>query len=478
MEQKIKDLCIGLFEKWSGEAAESFVALPPSGSDRHYFRIKGGGKTAIAALNKDKKENLAFITFSRHFKKADFNVPEIYLTDEANDLYLQEDLGDETLFSLLSRLRGDSKTFPETIVPVYKEILSTLPHFQISAAKDLDYSVCYPRSHFDRQSMMWDLNYFKYYFLKLAKISFDEQELENDFQTFCDYLLKSDDEYFLYRDFQSRNIMLKDDKTWFIDYQGGRKGALQYDLASLIYDAKAHIPQNLRQEFLEHYIKELNKIHPVDSKLFRSRYYAFVLIRIMQAMGAYGFRGFYEKKEHFLLSIPYALDNLEWILNNIDLPLEIPNLLNVLKKLPKSKYLRSLSISPSPLSIDVASFSYKRGIPIDTSGHGGGYVFDCRAIENPGKLEKFKHKTGLNPEVADYLNNLESSKLFFDSIKNLADIHIKKYMERKFEHLMLNFGCTGGQHRSVYFAQRLGDYIKSKYNLKVTIRHIEQEMKK
>ena len=237
--------------------------------------------------------------------------------------YLQEDLGNLTLFDYLSRTR-ELEGFSEKIINVYKKVLLELPRLQITAGKGIDYSYCYPRAAFDKQSMMWDLNYFKYYFLKLAKIPFDEQALEDDFQNFSDYLLAAESDFFLFRDFQSRNIMLHDGKVAFIDYQGGRKGALQYDLASLLYDAKADIPQAVRNELLEFYLDELEKYIEIDRAEFKAYFTGYVLIRIMQAMGAYGFRGFYEKKEHFLKSIPFALENLSYLLENNNIPIKLP----------------------------------------------------------------------------------------------------------------------------------------------------------
>ncbi len=477
MEQRIKDECIRLFETWSGQTAETFTALPLSGSDRRYFRMQSQDKSAIAAWNPDIKENTAFITFSRHFRAKGCRVPQLYAVNEEKDVYLQEDLGDETLFSRLSRSRSDDHDFPENLIQLYKKVLKALPAFQITAAADLDYSVCYPRSKFDKQSMMWDLNYFKYYFLKLAHIPFDEQDLENDFHSFCDYLLQSPADHFLYRDFQSRNIMLVDEEPWFIDYQGGRKGALQYDLASLIYDAKASIPQSVRVELLDEYIRELSAIHPIDESQFRMSYYGFVLIRIMQAMGAYGFRGFYEKKLHFLQSIPHALDNLVWILKNVEIPVQLPALMRVLNLLVNSKELRHISAPSHRLEVEVSSFSYKRGIPVDRSGHGGGFVFDCRSVENPGKQEKFRDRSGLDPEVGSFIEGLAESRVFFDSARQLVDMSVRRYIDRDFDHLMISFGCTGGQHRSVYFAQKMADYLKEHYDIQVRCRHIEQDMK-
>ena len=295
-----------LFQRWCGESIVSINKLPASGSPREYYRIKGDKSRAIGAINLDREENTAFIEFSRHFYSLGLCVPEIYLVDLENHAYLQQDLGDVTLFDHIFKVR-DNGTFPDGLIDIYKQVLTALQKFQITGSEGLDYSVCYPRSSFDRQSMQWDLSYFKYYFLKLADVPFNEQQLENDYNTLIEYLQGQDTNYFLYRDFQSRNVMLRDGKPCFIDYQGGRKGALQYDVASLLYDSKADIPRAVREELLEHYITGLANYPSVDAEKFRESYYPYVLIRIMQAMGAFGFRGFYEKKIHFLQSIPLSL---------------------------------------------------------------------------------------------------------------------------------------------------------------------------
>ena len=323
MSQTKLELLNDLFHRWCGERIKSVTKLPASGSPREYYRIAGTSRTAIGAINHDREENEAFLSFSRHFHSMGLAVPEIYLVDLDNNAYLQEDLGDLTLFDFVIQTR-DNGSFPEDLIQVYKKVLTELQKFQISGAKDLDYSVCYPRASFDRQSMQWDLSYFKYYFLKLAGIPFNEQRLENDYITLIEYLLAQDNNYFLYRDFQSSNVMLRDCKPYFIDYQGGRKGALQYDVASLLYDSKADIPPEVREALLEHYIAGLAGYPQVDAVKFRGSYFAYVLIRIMQAMGAYGFRGFYEKKTHFLRSIPYALNDLKWILNHVEFEIKIP----------------------------------------------------------------------------------------------------------------------------------------------------------
>lgn len=468
-EQKLQDL---LFKAKSLDVI-SIQELPPSGSYRRYFRLFTSKQTFIGAYNPDPKENLAFIHFTKHFINCGLNVPEIVAEDIDNHIYILSDLGDTTIFSYLEQNRKNAE-FPESFILLYKKILNDLTQFQFNGGKDLDYSFCYPRSSFDKQSMMWDLNYFKYYFLKLAKIHFDEQKLEDDFEVFVNYLSQADSNYFLYRDFQSRNIMLDNDNIFYIDYQGGRRGPLYYDVASLLYDAKANIPQKIREELLDYYISVVNNKIPVNNKEFKGMYYCFVLIRIMQAMGAYGFRGFYEKKEHFLKSIPFALNNLDWLLENVEIPIKIPTLLNVLQSLTVSEELKKYNekvFPESSLSINVNSFSFFKGIPEDKSGNGGGFVFDCRALPNPGRYAEYENYSGLDLKVSEFLNNDEEVKQFLQNVIKITEQSVEKYISRNFTNLQISFGCTGGQHRSVFCAEKLAAHFKSKYNIKVDIEH-------
>jgi len=474
LDQKVKNKLLSLFKKQFGTEPVHFEMLPQSGSYREYARISDGNLTVIGAWNSDVKENIAFLTFSRQLAESGVPVPRIYIVNDDTTCYLQEDLGKVTLFDFISETRK-SEGFSRTIVEEYKKVLRVLPRIQVIAGENIDYSVCYPRSAFDKQSMLWDLSYFKYYFLKLAKISFDEQLLEDDFQRFTDYLLSADSHFFMYRDFQSRNIMLKDGEVYFIDYQGGRKGALQYDLASLLYDGKADIPQQIRNELFEFYIEEVEKIMPVDRFEFMRYYRGFVIIRIMQAMGAYGFRGFYEKKTHFLKSIPYALDNLNYLLQRLDLPVELHELTRVLNEVVDSTFLRALGKEEHNLTVRITSFSYKKGIPEDPSGNGGGFVFDCRAIHNPGKYLEYKYLTGKDAAVKQFLEEKSEIREFLQAVTLLVDQSIKKYIDRGFTHLSVSFGCTGGQHRSVYAAEKMAEHVRNNFPVNVVLRHREQE---
>ncbi len=476
MKIPVEQHLIEAFERWSDQKARSIVSLPPSGSYREYYRIAGEYTTAIGTFNPDKKENIAFLNFSKHFSHLGLPVPAIYVEDLDRHLYLLQDLGDTTLFSYLTKLR-EHGGFPNELLELYKRVLEELPRFQITAGKDLNYDVCYPRGRFDKQSMLWDLNYFKYYFLKLAKVPFDEQYLEDDFQTLIDFLLQTGCDFFLYRDFQSRNIMLYQDRPYFIDYQGGRRGALQYDVASLLYDAKADIPQQIRQELLDHYIRAAGRLIPIHEHEFREYYDGYVLIRMMQAMGAFGFRGFYEKKEHFLQSVPYAIKNLEWLLEAVELPVNIPEIIHVLNLLVDSEALKRLGNPHNRLTVRIHSFSYRRGIPVDESGNGGGFVFDCRALHNPGRYEQYTHLTGKDEPVIEFFQQEADIQQFLHCIYQLVDRSVENYQQRSIANLMVNFGCTGGQYRSVYCAERLAEHLAEHYDVNIIVRHLEQEMK-
>jgi len=474
LDIKVKNKLLQLFTDHFGVSADGFELLPHSGSYREYARISVGEKTVVGAYNADVKENIAFLTFSHQLRAAGVPVPEIYAVNSDQTLYLQQDLGSTTLFDFINHVRK-SQGFSRTIIDEYRKVLEILPRIQVEGSKHIDYSVSYPRAAFDQQSMLWDLSYFKYYFLKLARIPFDEQLLEDDFQRFSTYLLSADSNYFLYRDFQSRNIMLQEGSVYFIDYQGGRQGALQYDLASLLYDGKADIPREVRTELFNYYLEQLENYISVDRYEFTRYYRGFVIIRIMQAMGAYGFRGFYEKKEHFLKSIPYALENLSYLLSRLDIPVEIPELTRVLNAVAASPYLRSLGQEPHNLTVRITSFSFKRGVPKDPSGNGGGFVFDCRAINNPGRYLEYKPLTGKDLPVQQFLVEKSEMNSFLHAVKALVDQSVKNYIDRGFSHLSVSFGCTGGQHRSVYATEQLAAYLRASYPVSVLVHHRELE---
>lgn len=444
------------------------------GSGRKLIRLFGAKARAIGVLYSVREENRAFLEFSRHFRRHGLPVPEIYSEDLAHGAYLEQDLGDTTLFEFLSANRDAAEIAPAA-VDAYRQVVAILPRFQVDAGRDLNYKLCYPRGSFDRQSIAWDLNYFKYYFLRLAGVPFNEQALENDFSRLSKLLLGADRDYFLYRDFQSRNVMLRDGGPYFLDYQGGRKGALQYDIASLLYDAKADLPPDLRRELLDHYLDALARHIPLDRDAFLRYFYPYVYVRIMQALGAYGFRGFYERKPHFLQSVPYALKNLRWLLHNVELPIACPALVGAFQSMLASEKLQSLNSTPGRLTVTIYSFSFHRGLPSDEAGHGGGFVFDARSIPNPGREERFKSLTGKDAPVIEYLEQLESVRHFMASVTALVDASVSDYQRRGFRNLMVSFGCTGGQHRSVYFAEQLAKYLRGREGVEVVIRHRELE---
>jgi len=450
------------------------------GSGRKIIRLSSEKLSAIGILYDVREENVAFLEFSRHFRRRGLPVPEIYAEDLSHGAYLEEDFGSTTLFEFLSDHRNGATIAPQA-VQAYRKVVAVLPRFQVEAGRDLNYKVCYPRASFDRQSIAWDLNYFKYYFLRLAGIPFNEQALERDFSRLTKLLLSASRDYFLYRDFQSRNIMLRkslnEDQPFFLDYQGGRKGALQYDIASLLYDAKADLPPDLRQQLLDHYLDSLSGFLDLNRSAFMQYYYAYVYVRIMQALGAYGFRGFYERKEHFLQSVPYALKNIRWLLHNVELPVALPTLMEAFKSVVASDKLQGLTSASEPerLTVRVFSFSFHRGLPQDETGNGGGFVFDGRSLPNPGREERFKTLTGKDAAVMDYLNQQESVHQFLASRISLVDASVTMYQRRGFKHLMVSFGCTGGQHRSVFLAEQLAKHLRGKDGVEVVVHHREQE---
>jgi aminoglycoside/choline kinase family phosphotransferase len=470
------DVLKRLFEQYFHLPVERVAPLQGElgGSGRNIIRLASANLSAVGILYDVREENLAFLEFSRHFRRHGLPVPEIYAEDLSHGAYLEEDLGDTTLFEFLSKNRVGQNIAPQA-VEAYRQVVAVLPRFQIEAGRDLNYKMCYPRASFDRQSIAWDLNYFKYYFLRLAGIAFNEQALEDDFGRLTKFLLSAPRDYFLYRDFQSRNVMWRDQGPFFLDYQGGRKGALQYDIASLLYDAKADLPPELRQQLLDHYLDTLAGFIALERAAFMQHYYGYVYARIMQALGAYGFRGFYERKTHFLQSVPYALKNLRWLLHRVKLPVALPALLEAFKSMLGSEKLQSLGSEGEKLVVRIFSFSFHRGLPKDDSGHGGGFIFDARNLPNPGREARFNTLTGKDAPVIDYLNQQESVHQFLASVMSLVDASVSNYQSRGFKSLMVSFGCTGGQHRSVYLAEQLAKHLRGRNEVEVVVRHLELE---
>lgn len=464
-----------LFEEYTKQKPESIYELPSSGSNRRYFRISGSGITLIGAKGTSIEENIAFMEIAKHFKLKGLPVPQVLCASESKEFYLQEDLGDITLFNTIQQGRETSNFSPDEI-SLLKKTIATLPKLQFEGGKGLDYSICFPQPEFDERNVWFDCNYFKYCFLKTTGIEFSEIKLHDDLTKMAADLLEGgNEEVFMYRDFQARNVMLVNDNPYFIDFQGGRKGPLYYDLASFVWQAKANYPTELKETLIETYREALKPYKDIPKEEFYRKLRLFVLFRTMQVLGAYGFRGYFEKKPHFLQSVPFAIDNLRKLIK--DQPFtEYPYIQEILEELTSMSQFSDLR-AERKLEVRIFSFSYKKGIPVDTSGNGGGYVFDCRAINNPGKYDHFKHFTGLDKEVIDFLEKDGEVTKFLSHVYELADAHVARYVQRKFTNLMFSFGCTGGQHRSVYCAQHLAEYLAKKYNISVILYHREQDIK-
>lgn len=469
------DILKQLFERHFGFAAERVEELQGQlgGSGRAIVRLAARNVSAIGVLHAVREENRAFLEFSRHFRKHGLPVPEIYEEELPQGAYLEQDLGDTTLFEFLNEHR-DGDMIDAQAVEAYRKTVAVLPRFQLEAGRDLNYKVCYPRGSFDRQSIAWDLNYFKYYFLRLAGVPFNEQALESDFGRLTRFLLAAPHDYFLYRDFQSRNVMLLDGAPWFVDYQGGRKGALQYDIASLLFDGKANLTPEVRQQLLDCYLDELARYIEVNRGAFMEYYYAYVYVRILQALGAYGFRGFYERKTHFLESVPYALKNLRWLAANVKLPIALPALMEALEGIANSEKLARITAA-APLTVRIFSFSFHQSLPADVSGNGGGFVFDARSLPNPGRQERFRAFTGKDASVIEFLEREPAVRQFREHAFALVDASVAAYQARGFSSLMVSFGCTGGQHRSVYLAEQLARHLRGRGGVEVVVRHQEME---
>lgn len=462
-----------LYISHTGSKPTAIEEMPSSGSNRRYFRMKGVADL-IGAYGSCREENETFIYIARHFKEKGLPVPQVYAVSENCEYYLQEDLGDTLLFNAIEKGRI-TNVFSEEEKILLRKTIKLLPSVQFEGSEGLDFSRCYPQSEFNHRSILWDLNYFKYCFLKTTELDFQEDRLEDDFQNMADVLLKSSSNTFMYRDFQSRNVMIKDNEPWLIDFQGGRKGPYYYDIASFLWQAKARYPESLRMELIDLYIESLKKYVDVDKTEFMKQLRHFVLFRTLQVLGAYGFRGYFEKKPHFIQSVPFAIENLAKLLQE-DYP-EYPYLCEVLRKLTNLKQFTD-ELKKRQLTVKVMSFAYKKGIPDDPSGNGGGFVFDCRAVNNPGKYERYKPFTGLDEPVITFLENDGEIFPFLEHAYALVDASVKRYMERGFTSLSICFGCTGGQHRSVYSAQHTAEHINKKFGVKVELTHREQNIEK
>lgn len=465
-----------LFYQWKQTNFSSIDKIPQSGSDRIYYRITDTEKSYIATYNKNVKENKTFVAFSKHFKSKGLSVPTILCMNEDSTIYIQEDVGNECVLDVLER-----EGYTKNVYNLFKQSLTNLAQIQINGHDGLDYNLCLTAKEFGKQAILSDLLYFKYYFLDTLQQPYDKQQLLDDFDFLSTYLNYTEYKYFMFRDFQSRNIMHHNGSLHFIDYQGGMKGALQYDVASLLWQAKAQLSEEWKDDLLLHYLNEIERIlqKPVDRVTFNSQYNGYVLIRLLQVLGAYGFRGLFERKAHFLSSIPLALNNLKFFLENKKIGILTPEFDRLLKIVTSdeiiNKFTPPQATEQTPLKVAIHSFSYKKEIPKDDSGNGGGFVFDMRGILNPGRFDEYKTLSGQDKSVQDFLEQKTHMNKFLNSVWDLIDITIEEYLNRGFEHLQINFGCTGGQHRSVYAAEQTARHLRNKYKLKPTLEHLNKE---
>ena len=475
--QPVKEQIEKLFGEYTKEEITAIDKLPQAGSERHYYRIHTGNKTYIAAHGANLMENVTFIYFSRHFKKKNLAVPEIFCINDEKDIYIQEDFGK---ISLLDNLEGEG--FTDKVYELYKQSLTQLALLQVKGNQGLDYTKCLTNTVFGKQAIMADLLYFKYYFLDALRRPYNKQKLIDDFDALSNYLSHTEYKFFMFRDFQSRNIMVTpDNNVHFIDYQGGMQGAPQYDVASLLWQARANLSDDWKSRLLEDYINAFEKTleQPIDKETFRSQYNGYVLIRLLQVLGAYGFRGLFERKAHFLTSIPLALQNLKWFVSNQNIGIAVPEFKRVLEICISNEVQGAFTpiqaTAETPLLVTINSFSYKKGIPQDISENGGGYVFDMRGILNPGRIEMYKTQSGLDKAVKDFIEQQTEMANYLNGVYNVVDISVTDYIKRGFGSLMINFGCTGGQHRSVYAAEALARYLRNKFKVRIQLTHTNQQ---
>jgi len=466
MKQELKEL----FGKAAGCAVQSVTQLTAAGSNRVYYRMCADSISMVGVEGTNADENAAFFAICRHLHDAGLPVPELYAVSDDGMCYVQQDLGDESLFSMLDNTELLEKT------------MTLLPDLQFLGGKDFDFSHCFPAESFDRRSILWDLNYFKYCFLKATGLEFHESLLEDDFERLADILLEDAPyETFMYRDFQARNVMVRDGQPWFIDFQGGRRGPIYYDVASFLWQARAAYPETLRQHLIDVYLESLSRYRTIDAVQFRSRLMHFVLFRTLQVLGAYGYRGYFEQKPHFLQSIPPAIANLRSLLTvGTDYYPYLTELLSRLVEMPKFVLQAQADQTDTRLQVRVMSFSYKKGLPQDTSGNGGGFVFDCRSMHNPGKYNEYKQITGADEPVIRFLEEQGEVQKYLENVYGLIDPAVEKYIKRGFTNLMICFGCTGGQHRSLYCAEHAAAHLKEKFadSIHVVLEHREQKIRR
>ncbi len=463
-----------------GRPAERAERLPGAGSNRAYYRLWGeDGTTLVGVSGKDVSENAAFVYLSGHLRSKGLPVPRVVAQTADGTRYLQEDLGGTSLFDVLREAREAGGRYSADEEALLEKVVRRLPRFQVLGAQGLDAEKLLPPRRWTARTVGYDLNYFKYCFLRTSDVAFDEDALQDDFEQLAQDLCAPGGEYFLYRDFQARNVMLRGAEPWFIDFQGARLGPLTYDVASFLWQASAKYSPALRERLLGAYLAELSRLVAVDEAAFRAQLRLTVLFRLLQVLGAYGLRGRFERKAHFLRSIPPALASVSELLD-AGAAAPYPALEKVLRQLAAKEAERA-SAAPGAeqgeaegLTVRVTSFSYKKGLPADPTGNGGGYVFDCRAPHNPGRYARYRHLTGRDEAVIRFLEDDGEIQPFLESVYRLVDFHVKRYLERGFTSLMVSFGCTGGQHRSVYCAEHLAHRLHALFPVRVELWHREQ----
>jgi aminoglycoside/choline kinase family phosphotransferase len=467
------------YKGWIQHYPDEVITLKQAGSNRMYFRVVDGKQHFVVTYNPaNVPENKAFVEFTKHFYNKQLPVPEILYVDKDLTKYLQSDLGDVSLYDIMVK-----EGFSDRVYELYKKTCFQLAKLQIEGGRNLDYNNCIATKSFDKSAIYSDLLYFLYYFVRALDLPYDKNALLNDFDILSSYLMQEEQKYFMHRDCQSRNIMVKDERVYFIDYQGGMQGALQYDMASLLWQARASLPYEWREQLLDYYFDQANQLlgNTMDRQSFKDSYDGFVLIRMLQTLGAYGYRGLFERKHYFISSIPFGLKNLRWFMHNKKLPIRLPELQKVLFAITDEKIISrfdTVKASPDcPLTVHIRSFSYKCGLPDDESGNGGGFIFDCRGILNPGRFEEYMTPTGRDKPVQEFLLHKTKMPSFLQHVYSIVDLTVEEYFSREFSSLTVGFGCTGGQHRSVYAADKLAEHLREKFNVKTVVHHREQELK-
>ena len=463
-----------LYTQYYGVQPTSVQPLTAAGSGRRYYRLQAGGSPLVGVVGESADENRAFIALSHHLLQAGVAVPRVVAVSDDGMRYLQSDLGNTSLYDALAECRK-SGVWHDEATELLAQTLRQLAHLQVEGDRDMDYSVCYPSAQFDARTIMYDLNYFKYCFLKATGVVFHENLLQDDFELLCEHLMLAEPKGLLYRDFQSRNVMIADGKPYFIDFQGARYGAIHYDVASFLWQARAQYPEELRCRLIDEYFGAIQSYHRhIDRDTFTHDLNRYVLFRTIQVLGAYGFRGYFERKEMFMQSISAAINNLRTLLaQGIASP--YPHLQATLQAVCNLPRFNSQE-QRTNLCVTVYSFAYKMGMPTDDSGNGGGYIFDCRAIHNPGRYEEYKQLTGKDTPVIEFLEKDGEILTFLNHAYALTDASVERYLRRGFTSLQVAFGCTGGQHRSVYAAEAMAMHLHKKYNIEVKLIHRERNI--